>query len=307
MCQYLVENGYRTVVSDDAARLAREGVSPGDRTVMLAFDDAWSSLWLVVGPLLRKYDLRAVAYVIPARTIETDTVRPTIDDGPVDVERADRSSQPFCTWPELRALATSGHVDVQSHTWSHSMIFTGEKVIDAVGPAFAREPRLNRPRIDTGGHLEFLEPDRLGFPLFARRSRMSDGRRFLPDQDACARAEALATEVKAGGGAVSRIAGTWETDDQRDAETDHELDRARQEIALRVGMPVRHVCLPWGVSGARTRPALERLGFVSAFANRWAGRFAVSAGDDPYYLKRLNGRLIFSLPGRGRKTFALFG
>lgn len=307
VCRYLVENGYRTVVSDDAARFAREGKSPGDRSVMLAFDDAWSSLWLVVGPLLRKYDLRAVAYVIPARTVDADAVRPTIDDGPTDAERADRSSQPFCTWPELRALALSGRVDVQSHTWSHSMIFTGEKVVGAVGPDFAREPRLNRPRIDSGGSLEFLEPDRIGYPLFARRSRMSDGRRFFPDEEACARAEAFATQAKGAGGAVVRIAGTWETDDDRAAETEHELDRAREEIAVRVGLPVRHVCLPWGVSGQRTRAALERLGFVSAFANRWAGRFAVGAGDDPYYLKRLNGRLIFGLPGRGRKTFAFLG
>lgn len=307
VCRYLVENGYRTVVSDDAARTAREGKSPGDRCVMLAFDDAWSSLWLVVGPLLKKYDLRAVAYVIPARTVEAEAARPTIDDGPTDAARADRSTQPFCTWPELRALASSGRVDVQSHTWSHSMIFTGDEVIGAVDPAFAREPRLNRPRIDVGGPLEFLEPDRLGYPLFTRRSRMSDGRRFVPDPEACARAEAFAMESKSSGGRVSRVAGEWETDEVCAAETDNELARARDEIALRVGMPVRHVCLPWGVSGSRTRAALERLGFVSAFANRWKGRFAVAAGDDPYYLKRLNGRLIFGLPGRGRRLFTVFG
>src|SRR5579864_1697057 len=77
VCRYLVENGYRTVVSDDAARFVREGVYPGDRSVMLAFDDAWASLWLVVEPLLRRYDLCAVAYVIPARTLDADAVRPT--------------------------------------------------------------------------------------------------------------------------------------------------------------------------------------------------------------------------------------
>jgi hypothetical protein len=248
-----------------------------------------------------------VAYVIPARTVDADVVRPTIDDGPTDVGRADRSSQPFCTWPELRALALSGHVDVQSHTWSHSMIFTGDHVIGSVGPDFAREPRLNRPRIDAGGPMEFLDPDRIGYPLFARRSRMSDGRRFLPDPEACARAEAFATESKTSGGRVSRVNGSWESEDQGAADVEHELSRARDEIAVRVGMPVRHVCLPWGVSGTRTRAALERLGFASAFANRWGGHFAVGSGDDPYYLKRLNGRLIYALPGRGRRLFALFG
>jgi hypothetical protein len=62
------------------------------------------------------------------------------------------------------------------------------------------------------------------------------------------------------------------------------------------------VCLPWGVSGTITLGALHRLGFVSAVANRWAGTFAVSPGDDPFWLKRLHNRFVFSLPGHGRRT-----
>jgi peptidoglycan/xylan/chitin deacetylase (PgdA/CDA1 family) len=307
VCQYLVENEYRTVVSDDAARFVREGVSPGDRAVMLAFDDAWASLWLVVEPLLRRYDLRAVAYAIPGRLVDADVVRPTIDTGAVDAADADRAAQPFVTWPELRALAASGRVDVQSHTWSHSMVFTGDRVVGVVGPAFAAEPRLNHPRIDAAGPPEFLEADRVGYPLFPRRSRMSEGRRFFPDPDACARAEALASGSKGSGGLVTRVAGRWESESDQDAEIDRELSDARDLLQDRLRTPVRHVCLPWGVSGPRTRRALERLGFVSAFANRWGGRFAVAAGDDPFFLKRLNGRHIFALPGRGRRTLVSRG
>src|SRR5689334_5710951 len=57
---YLVENGYQTIVSDDVAALVRQGRHPGSRRVMLAFDDAWASLWIVAGPLLRRFGLRAV-------------------------------------------------------------------------------------------------------------------------------------------------------------------------------------------------------------------------------------------------------
>jgi len=42
---------------------------------------------------------------------------------------------------------------------------------------------------------------------------------------------------------------------------------------------------------------------VTAFANRLAGRLAVAAGDDPFYLKRLDNRHIFALPGTDRRTF----
>jgi peptidoglycan/xylan/chitin deacetylase (PgdA/CDA1 family) len=313
--RFLAENGYRTVVSDDAARLVREGRHPGPRTVMLAFDDAWASLWLVVGPLLERYDLCAVTYTIPARLQEAVAPRPTMASGPVDAEAADRAENPFVTWPELRALSASGRIDVQSHTWSHSMIFSGRSVIGVADRDFSREPPIIRPRLNAGTPPEFLAPSRLGYPLFARRSRMSDGLRFWPDAEACARAEAFVADRdgwaffdrptwrKDLSPIVDAIPGRWESDAERRVEIELELVVAREELERRLQTPVRHVCLPWGVTGAVTRAALERLGFVTAFANRLSGRLAVAAGDDPFFLKRLHSRHIFALPGRGRRVF----
>jgi Polysaccharide deacetylase len=297
---YLADNGYCTVVSDEAASFARGGPHPGARSVMLAFDDAWASLWLVVGPLLQKYGLRAVTYTVPARVEEAATVRPTIDDGPVDAAGADRAEHPFVTWPELKALSTSGLVDVQSHTWSHSMIFSGDVVIGRVDAELANEPMLNRPRIDDGSMLEFVTPDRIGFPLLQRRSRMSDARRFFPDPEACARLEVSAGTETRMLPFAGKLKGRWETVDEQARAIDTELAASRDTLQSRLGTAVHHICLPWGVSGTLTRRALERTGFLSAFANKLSGRFAVASGDDPYYLKRLNGRHVFALPGRGR-------
>jgi peptidoglycan/xylan/chitin deacetylase (PgdA/CDA1 family) len=303
---YLVENGYRTVDSAAVAALARDGRHPGPRTVVLAFDDAWASLWLVVGPLLRRFGLRAVAYAIPGRIADAPSVRPTADEGPVDAAAADRAQNPFVTWPELRALSSAGLVDVQSHTWSHSMMFSGDVVIGRNGPALASEPMLNRPRADDGRDLEFLTPDRLGFPLFQRRSRMSDGRRFYPDPEECARLETLAGDEVSMVPFAGKIKGRWETPEEQRRDIEHELAASRETLEAHLRAQVRHVCLPWGVSGARTRAALERTGFLTAFANRLGGRFAVASGDQPYSLKRLNERYVFALPGHGRRTLAIF-
>jgi peptidoglycan/xylan/chitin deacetylase (PgdA/CDA1 family) len=273
---------------------------------VLAFDDAWASLWLVVGPLLRRYALRAVAYAIPARVTDAAAPRSTIDDGPVDAEAADRASNPFCTWPELRSLSSAGLVDVQSHTWSHSMIFCGDTVIGRVGPALAAEPMLNRPRTDAGGETpEFLTPDRLGFPLLRRRSRMSDAIRFFPDPAAAARLETSADAPGTPTPFAGKIRGRWETPEEQRRAVDRELASSRDELEGRLATRVRHICLPWGVAGALTREALPRHGFLTAFANRMSGRFAVAAGDDPYFLKRLSERHIFALPGRGRRSLTM--
>jgi Polysaccharide deacetylase len=313
--RYLVENGYRTIGSSELARFVREGRHPGPRSVMLTFDDAWASLWLVVGPLLHAFNLRAVTYAIPGRLRDADSVRPTMATGPVDAAAADRDAYPFVTWPELRALSDSGRIEVQSHTWSHAMVFTGDRAVGLVDPDFAREPHLNRPRLTAADPPEFLTPDRLGFPIFPCRSRLSSGRRFYPDAAACARIETFVADH--GGPALfargdwrgslgpllADIAGRWEDAAERSAAIEHELAAARDTLEARLAVRVGHVCLPWGVTSQTTGAALARLGFSTAFANRWSGRLAVAHGDHPYALKRLHHRYIFALPGRGRRSF----
>jgi Polysaccharide deacetylase len=304
---YLAENGYRAVVSEDLEGLVREGRHPGPRTVMLAFDDAWASLWFVVGPLLEKYDLRAVSYAIPWR----------LKDAPAPRERTalpgafhgvDRGEYPFVTWPELRALASSGRVDVQSHTWTHSMIFTGDRPVGAVDATFGSEDPLARPRTDGGDAPAFLDADRHGYPLFARRSRMSDALRFFPDPEACLAFQAKwRVDARGPGAAPSPVPGRWETAAERAASIESELVNGRDLLSGRLGTPVRHVCLPWGVTSATTQAMLERLGFQTAFANRLRGRLGVGAGDAPFFLKRLHSRHIFALPGRGRRVMVTFG
>ena len=315
--RYLAENGYRTVVSDAAAKLVRDGRHPGPKTVMLAFDDALASLWMVVGPLLARYDLRAVAYAIPSRVSDAPTVRPTLADGPVNAAEADRAPNPFATWPELRALSASGRVDVQSHTWSHAMIFSGAVAADVVRPG-QHYPLFELPRLSAENPPEYLDASRLGHPLFARRSRMSDARRFIPDPEACARLQAF---VAARGGeaffgdpgwraairpALRAVTGRWETDAERLDAVEREIVLARDALQDRLGTPVRHICLPWGVTGRITCSALERVGVVTAFANRLRGRLAVAAGDDPFFLKRLPNGHLFALPGRGRRAGRTF-
>jgi hypothetical protein len=104
--------------------------------------------------------------------------------------------------------------------------------------------------------------------------------------------------------AARHSAATTESEHEHQQAIEDELDRSRSELGARLRTSsVRHVCLPWGVSGRRTAAALERLGFDSAIANRWSGHFAVGPGDHPFWLKRLPNRYIFHLPGHGRASF----
>ncbi|HZT76643.1 MAG TPA: polysaccharide deacetylase family protein [Vicinamibacterales bacterium] len=284
---YLAENGYRTVTTDEIARLVVNGIRPAERAVALTFDDAWASAYAVAYPLLKQYGMRAVLFAIPARIADAG------DDSP------------FVTWAQLRELQSSGVFDVQSHTRTHTMMFCDAEIVDFVSPEFEREPLLNRP----------ADADGLGTPLYTRRSRMSDARRFHPDERAADRCRA---HVAAHGGAafftrpdwradLRRVAngsgGAFEDDATREATIRAELADARAILSARLAAPVTHVAMPWGISGRAARAAAEETGHVLCFAEEPLRRRTVRAGDDRFHVMRLNGNFITCLPGRGRQWF----
>ena len=319
--RHLAENGYRTATSEEILAHVN-GSARLDRThVALCFDDAWASLWTVAAPLLTQYGLTAITYAIPARINDSDGVRPIA--GAVDVAQpapagasTPPDNDPFVTWPELRALHASGVVDVQCHTDSHSMIFCSGTVAGFITPDYAATPLLNRPQLSPAPR-RFVKIEELGAPLYATRSRMSDGLRVNVSLDLHARCVA---HVARAGGASFFEKPDWraqlmqlvrkdgisepERHEEHIRAIEDELDRGRAILNERLAThTVNHVCLPWGVSGRRTAAALARLGYRSAFANRLRGVHAVRPGDDPYWLKRLPNKYIFRLPGRGRRIW----
>jgi hypothetical protein len=296
--QFLVENGYRTVTCDEIARLVLDGVRPAPRSIALTFDDAWASAHTVALPLLKAAGLRATVFAIPGRI------------GEVGVP------SPFVNWSQLRDMHASGVFDVQSHTRSHAMIFGGDVLVDFVTPAFAAEPLLNRPVTVLNGHVETVGTEALGTPLYVRRSRMSDARRYVADEAVADRCRA---HVAAHGGAgfferpawrreltalAGAARGAFERDEDRYRAIERELADGRALLNAGLGIDtVRHVALPWGVAGETTRAALAATGHATAFAERPWRRRSVRAGDDRFQLMRLNGNFLTCLPGRGRTWF----
>ncbi|HEV3218047.1 MAG TPA: polysaccharide deacetylase family protein [Vicinamibacterales bacterium] len=311
---FLAENGYRTVTSSEIAAHARRETVLKGRFVGLCFDDAWASLWTVAAPLLRRYGMRAIAYAIPSRIVDAADCRPTLDDE----GRPAAEGSPFVTWPELRRLSVSGVIDVQCHTDTHSMVFSSSDARGFVTPDYASTPLLNRPQLVPRPALRFLTASELGAPLYAARSRMSDGLRAMVPLDV--HEQCLKLVAREGGpaffsrgdwrAALRRVANEaktrtpFESEPEQRREIEEELDRGRATLNERLAIrSVNHICLPWGVSGRHTVEALERLGYRSAFANRLRGALGVRPGDHPYWLKRLPNRYLFALPGRGRRLW----
>jgi len=314
--QYLAENGYRTVTSDQIAAYVLRGVHPGPRSVALCFDDAWSSLWVCAAPLLQKYNLQAIAYVSPDRVPSAPALRRQW--GGSDIPGAgialDRTERLFATWSELRAMHESGHIDIQAHSLRHARVFASDEATGFIQPCHREHPHMI-PLVDAPDGLRFAASEDLGAPLYATRARLSDVRRWIaPDAFAgCIR------HVQANGGAsfFQRAAwqaelracvaqarpGQWESEPERNAAIREELARARALLEAELGKPIHHMCFPWAIAGKAAVRLAKETGYHTAFADRLWGARAVRPGDPPHQLMRLKHPLIFCLPGKKRTWF----
>lgn len=302
------------MTSEAIAAYARRGLHPGSKSVALCFDDAWASLWTVAAPLLRKYGLQAITYVSPDRMPDLAVQRPTMEHpGGVALD-VDHSATPFAAWCELSALHASGTVDIQAHTFRHTMVFSDSTISGFVQPGFVRHPHLY-PRMKTGSGERYVTPTDLGAPLYTQRSRYSDALRYdNPGSfDACTR------HVRENGGVeffkrqeweqeLRMIAeshqGHQETPEQRDAAILEDLATARAELNRKLNTDtVRHMCFPWAIASKPGEIAAEKAGYATAFGDRLFGGRSVRPGDPPYRLMRLKHQHLYCLPGVGRKTF----
>ncbi len=105
--KYLADNGYGTVVMKDVLDFVKTGAPMPEKPVMLTFDDGNSSDYSYVLPLLKKYNMKAILSIMGKQT----------DQYTADTAKYNGGSYPNLTWPQLKELAASGLVEIQSHAY----------------------------------------------------------------------------------------------------------------------------------------------------------------------------------------------
>lgn len=104
-------------------------VLPGDQlsketlNVCLSFDDALCDFYAYTYPLLCKYQIRAllavpVKYILEKSHLPLEK-RLAIPYYDCMKEKIYKEKAPFCTWEEIQEMASSGFVEMASHSYSH--------------------------------------------------------------------------------------------------------------------------------------------------------------------------------------------
>ena len=320
--RYLAENGYQTLSADEYFQvLVKAGPAP-DRAVLLTFDDGRGSLWSVGYPLLRRYGMRGVVFLVPGRTeSRPGPLGPTWDDAregrvPAAVVREREAGEgAFLSWEEVEALARSEVFDFQSHTLTHARVHTRAEVVGFLTPDMRRGYQaMDVPLIHEDGR-DLLAPEvPLGTPLLRSDPRTAEVLRFR--EDPAVRRECVDSVEQAGGEAFFRrpdwrrtlqrlvgrqpVVGHLEPPSDRARAVRRELAEAREAIESRTGRPAVHLCWPWHVSGPTARRLAHETGYRTQFWGKVPGTPLTAPGGDPQAIARIGEDYVELLPGRGR-------
>ena len=244
-----------------------EGKEIPSRSVVLTFDDGYLDNWVYVYPLLKKYGFCGTIFVNPDFVDPSEALRPNLEDVWSGKASA-RELQPsgFLSWQEMRVMESSGHIDVQSHSLTHTWYFSSAEIIDFHHPGDPY-PWLAWNACPERKYLWMAEDQhtfvRWGVPVYHHEKSLTT-RRYLPDLDLDAvladhvsnhgsetffqlpdwrqRLEQLAAVFRQAHGDRGRL----ESDAEYRARLHHELAESRRIIEKQLNKKVEFLCWPGG-------------------------------------------------------------
>ncbi len=141
---YLRDHGYRVIpLRSLVDYLRHRGAPPPPRAVVITVDDAHKSVFTVLLPIVKRYQIPVTVFVYPS---------------------AISNAWYAMTWDELRALKDTGLFDIESHAYWHPNFKVEKKrLAPAEYDAFVRM-QFNKPRDVIRARLGVV-PDLLAWPF----------------------------------------------------------------------------------------------------------------------------------------------
>mgnify|MGYP000025698830 FL=1 len=275
----LVAKGYHTLGRSEFLAVLEGGETP-EGAVLLTFDDAYTSAWTVVAPLLAERGLRAITFAIPGRVSREGGCRPRWGDAGWEGRGEDRGEEPFARWDELRALEAEGVVAVESHSYAHARVPVGPAVEGESWTAAELEalPLLSRPVVREEDRLRPGDAREEGRPRHPLHSRFSRVPAWIPAPDG------------------SAGAGRRETAEEQRAAIAGDIRACRDSLRRELGREPALFCFPWTVAGPVAVEEVRAAGYRAAFADFFPGRRYYHPRADRYRLMRLKHEWIPRLP-----------
>ena len=121
----------KTVVSED---LVAGNLNTIVKSIWLTFDDGWSTVWSILFPIIKTFDIKVTLFIAPELIIKSDDCRPNLYNtcNLSQLTENDFSEKPWLTWGEIKIMHNSGLVDVQSHSLHHAAVWRSDKILKRI-------------------------------------------------------------------------------------------------------------------------------------------------------------------------------
>lgn len=290
--RFLSKNRYKTLAMEEYYKIitGQDPIIP--KSILITIDDGDISLWNTIYPLLKKYNLKATAFIIPG-----------LMDGRKDI----------ISWEQANIMFKEGIIDFQSHTYSHKLIPISPKVTEFITPYLIER----YPSCELSQHGDI----KLGMPLYKSKSRMSVFKRYIIDNELI---DACVKFVESNGGNEffkktdwrkrlksfynnyrnsHSLAERYETYKEQREGILLELSKSKELIEEKMpGNKVIHLSLPWNVTSNITTQSVKETGYRSIFLGKVNNKYYSKHLPDPYHIPRVSSNFLLMLPGEGRET-----
>ncbi len=288
--ELLVAKRYRVVSGEELWGRTHFAAGKGKKEVVLTFDDGRRNCWTVIFPLLKKYKVKAVLFVIPGRIRDTGEALPNLEDywnGKTTWENVyvSHRQEPYLTWRELEIMQASGLVDVSSHGLNHEVVFSSARLHDFQHPGVYEMPvyfdewfQAGRPSLE----------DSWGAPVYERSWAPLAQNVYVPPDGA---RRAMNDFVKDQGGFLFFRKKGWRAQLQRHYEglpapaappvfkknpspesLEDSVSTSKRLIESRLKAPCPGFSLPLYQDPAVLEDVLDRAGYRLAFGGPFAAR-----------------------------------
>ena len=107
---YLKGKGYSTLSGNELISILQGAIAP-DRSIVITFDDGYRDTWHLAAPILKKYGMCALLFVVTSKIKEVSNSL-SADWSEIDDER-------YLSWDEIHSMSESGLFEIHTHTHSH--------------------------------------------------------------------------------------------------------------------------------------------------------------------------------------------
>jgi len=192
--------GYQTLSLAEIQDLRAHSSRFPERSIGLTFDDGYLDNWVYAYPIMKKYGFKGTVFVNPEFVDPLETARRNLDNvWEGEIESAEIESPGFLSWAEMRIMESTGVMDIQSHTMTHTWYFSEDEIVDF------RHPMDKYAWIDWNDHPDrkhkYLADDwapdvEYGSPIYVHRKSL-EGPQIFPPREL---KEALVDYVRQRGG-----------------------------------------------------------------------------------------------------------